>query len=137
MRPGDPLVFAESVAAVFSQYPLALVRECVDPRTGIARVVKFLSIAELVTWLDDRLAYYVVAAAADPRDPPLPLAGPAPDPEMAARVHALLRGLGKRLAARAARGDIIMRRRRVYRYLSERRLRRDRARALADLDATQ
>lgn len=74
MKPGDPDVFVASIAAVLSQYPLGLVRECADPRSGVARTVKFLSVAELVEWLDRRLVHYQALAQHKPR----PLALPPP-----------------------------------------------------------
>jgi hypothetical protein len=70
MKPGDPEVFVEAIAAVLSQYPLGLVHECVDPRVGIARSLKFLSIAELVEWLDGRLSFYRAMAWRERHPPP-------------------------------------------------------------------
>lgn len=72
MKPGDPEVFVTSVAAVLADYPLALVHECADPRTGIARAAKFLSVAELVEWLDRRLEQLQAFASHVPRPPALP-----------------------------------------------------------------
>lgn len=135
MKPADPEVFIEAVARLLHEYPLGVVRECIDPVHGIARKLKFLSIAELSDWLDERLEYYRLVAATSPRERPPQLPAPPASPEMAARVQVLLRDLGRRMAARAARGDVIMRRRRVHRYLAERRLRVDKRRALAELQA--
>jgi hypothetical protein len=72
MKPGDPDVFVAALAAVLADYPLGLVSECADPRTGIARTLKFLSIAELVEWLDKRLAHHRALANHVPRPPALP-----------------------------------------------------------------
>lgn len=72
MKPGDPDVFVASIAAVLSGYPLGLVQECADPRFGIARTAKFLSIAELVEWLDRRLEFHQALAGHKPRPPALP-----------------------------------------------------------------
>jgi hypothetical protein len=72
MKPGDPETFVLSIASVLSQYPLGLVTECADPRVGVVRKLKFLSIAELVEWLDARLAYHQVLARHVPRLPALP-----------------------------------------------------------------
>jgi len=133
MKPGDPVIFMENIAAVLSTYPLDVVRECVDPRYGIARRLKFLSIQELVEWLDAKLEYYRLVAATNPHPPALPAPTRGPDAEMAKRVQGMLRDLAARIRTRAARGDVIARRRRVAQYLGERQLRRDRARALAEI----
>jgi len=130
MKPQDPDTFVEAVAAVLSLYPFDVVRECVDPRYGIARKLKWLSIAELSDWLDERLDYYRLVAATSPHEPRPALQPPPASPEMAARLQALVQKIAPRMQMR----DPIARRRRVHRYLSERKLRRDRARALAELD---
>ena len=47
-RANDPDTYVAAVAAILSEYPQAVVQRVTDPRTGIARKVKFLpSIAEL------------------------------------------------------------------------------------------
>jgi hypothetical protein len=74
MKPGDPDTFIAAISAVLAQYPLGVVNECCDPRTGIARTAKFLSVAELVEWLDERLKYRLRMADHIPR----PLAPPVP-----------------------------------------------------------
>src|SRR5215831_17290231 len=73
MKPQDPDTFVEAVAAVLAQYPLGVVCECVDPVHGIARKLKWLSIAELSDWLDERLDYYRLVAATSPHEPRPPL----------------------------------------------------------------
>jgi len=132
LKAPDPETFVENVAAVLSLYPLDIVRECVDPRFGIARKLKWLSIQELGDWLDSKLEYYRLVAATSPHPPALPAPVPPPNPEMAARASELLGGLARRLARRGSR-DIVSRQRRVHRYLAERRLRTDKRRALAEL----
>ena len=72
MKPSDPDTFVESIMMALSTYPAGLVAECVDPRVGVARKIKFLSIAELVEWLDERRAHYETLAAYKPRPPALP-----------------------------------------------------------------
>lgn len=51
-------MFIESIASIFSNYPLGLVDECCDPTRGIARKVEFLSVKALIDWLDERLTFY-------------------------------------------------------------------------------
>lgn len=58
LRPADPAAFAAAIAAVLEQYPLGLVDEACDPRRGAARDIRWLGVAELVEWLDSRLATY-------------------------------------------------------------------------------
>jgi len=132
LKAPDPDTFMEAVAAVLSLYPLDVVRECVDPRYGIARKLKFLSIEELGDWLDAKLEYYRLVAATSPHPPalPPPQRVPPPDAEAASRARAII----ARHAQRSERRDPISRLRRVHRYLGERQLRRDRARALAELE---
>jgi len=131
LKPSDPVTFVAGIAAVLSLYPLGVVRECIDPRVGIVRKVKWLDIAPLADWLDARLEYYRLVAATSPHAPARQLSAPvpAPNPEMAARVQGLLRDLARRIDRR----DPILRRRRVHRYLAERKLRADKRRALAEL----
>lgn len=99
MKPGDPDVFVASIAAVLSQYPLGLVRECCDPRTGVARTAKFLSVAELVEWLDRRLEHHRALAAHKPRPPALP--APTFTEEHKATMRAKLTELFRWLGGRA------------------------------------
>ena len=63
LRPDQPETFLASIASVLAQYPLGIVQECVDPRLGIARKAEFLSVAKLVEWLDNRLAYHQALAS--------------------------------------------------------------------------
>jgi len=58
-RPPDPVEYANALADVFEQYPIGVVNECCDPRTGIARVREFPpTVACLVEWCDRKLAAY-------------------------------------------------------------------------------
>lgn len=41
-KAGNPLGYAISIAATLEQYPLGIVRECCDVRTGLAREREFL-----------------------------------------------------------------------------------------------
>jgi hypothetical protein len=72
LKTHDPDAFNASIAAVLQQYPIGLVQECIDPRRGAARKIKFLSVAELVEWLDDRLAFHQGLASWTPRPPEPP-----------------------------------------------------------------
>lgn len=72
-KPVDSETYAASLAAVLAQYPLGLVQECVDPRTGLARTREFPpTVACLVEWLDERLALLQKLASIKPRPPPPP-----------------------------------------------------------------
>ncbi len=99
MKPGDPDVFVASIAAVLSQYPLGIVQECADPRSGVARKVKFLSVAELVEWLDDRLENHRALASYKPRPPalPAPVFTEEHKATMRAKLTELFRWLGSRM----------------------------------------
>jgi hypothetical protein len=44
--------FIGALAQVFGQYPRQVVSKCVDVRSGLARDVKFLSISDVVAWLE-------------------------------------------------------------------------------------
>lgn len=91
-RPPDAKTYAASLAAVLAAYPLGLVQECCDPRTGLARSREFPpTVAALVEWLDGRLEWHQTVARYKPAPPPKP---ELPDnPTMAARVGQLLKGL--------------------------------------------
>ena len=58
-RPPDPETYAAGIAAVLAGYPLGLVRECVDPRTGLARSREFPPTpACIFEWCDRWLSLY-------------------------------------------------------------------------------
>lgn len=127
----DPDVFNASIAAVLSQYPLGLVQECVDPRRGAARKIKFLSVNELVDWLDGRLEFHQALARHVPR-----VALPAPVPKvhppehratMVERFRALVASLT------AGRQDPIDKLRRAHRARVEAQHAADKANALDEL----
>ena len=73
--PPNALGWAASLGAVLEQYPLGLVQECCDPRTGLAREREFPPTPKsIIDWCDKRLLYHrgmvkwgqqQVAAAAD------------------------------------------------------------------------
>lgn len=44
--------FIGALAQVFMQYPRQVVLRCIDVRVGLARDVKFLSISDVVAWLE-------------------------------------------------------------------------------------
>ena len=55
-RPPDPEVWAASLAAALSNYPLGVVQECCDPRVGLARSREFPpTVACIVEWCDVRV----------------------------------------------------------------------------------
>jgi hypothetical protein len=61
---------------VLAQYPLGLVNELCDPRTGLARMREFSpTVACVVEWLDARLKHHQILA----RGKPLPAKPPEPD----------------------------------------------------------
>ena len=58
-NPPNPLGYAASLAAVLEQYPLGLVQECCDPRTGLAKTREFPPTVQSINeWCDRRLAYH-------------------------------------------------------------------------------
>lgn len=72
-RPPEPETYAGALAAVLAQYPLGVVEECVDPRTGLAREREFPpTVAAVVEWCDRRLAFHQAFAAYVPAIPPPP-----------------------------------------------------------------
>lgn len=68
-RPPEPEIYAGALGATLAQYPLAVVQECVDPRGGLARKLRFPpTVADVVEWCDSRLAYYRAMATYQPRE---------------------------------------------------------------------
>ncbi len=58
-RPPDMETYAGAIAAVLAGYPLGVVEECCDPRTGLARSREFPpTVAVVVEWCDKRLLYH-------------------------------------------------------------------------------
>lgn len=58
-RPPDPDGYAASLAAVLAGYPLGVVEECCDPRTGLARSREFPpTVAAVVEWCDRRVKHH-------------------------------------------------------------------------------
>lgn len=136
LKPGDPDTFARSVAAVLSQYPFGLVQECIDPRIGAARMIKFLSIADLVTWLDGRLEHYRALAAYVPREQlPAPPAKVFPAGHKITMRERWAKLLAQIFAA-GSREDPVTKLRREAREAAEIRLDTDRRRALDELAAS-
>lgn len=63
-KPPDPETYAAGIAATLAGYPLGIVQECCDPRTGLARSREFPpTVAAIVEWCDVRLAFYRSLAA--------------------------------------------------------------------------
>lgn len=55
-RPPDPDGYAASLAAALAAYPLGVVQECCDPRTGLAQHREFPpTVASIVEWCDRRV----------------------------------------------------------------------------------
>jgi len=105
-KPADPETYAASIGAVLAQYPFGLVRECVDPRVGLAKHREFPpTVACLTEWLDKRLAWYQAFASHQPR-PAIAAPVMPSDPEMAARVASMLTDLAAQLRASAGRSPL-------------------------------
>lgn len=69
-RPPDPEGWAGSLAAVLAQYPLGVVQECCDPRSGLARGREFPpTVACVVEWCDRTLGAYRNVARRGPPEP--------------------------------------------------------------------
>lgn len=132
MKPGDPETFVTAVAAVLQQYPLGLVRECVDPRIGVPRKIKFLSVAELAEWLDDRLEFHRTLAAYEPREE-VPRLERVYSEEHKATMRERWANLMAIVVSGARKGDPIMNMRRAAKREAERRLENDKRRVLAEL----
>lgn len=55
-RPPDPDGYAASLAGALAAYPLGVVQECCDPRTGLAQKREFPpTVAAIVEWCDQRV----------------------------------------------------------------------------------
>lgn len=58
-RPPDADGWAASLAAALAAYPLGLVQECCDPRTGLAKTREFPpTVASINEWCEKRLKYH-------------------------------------------------------------------------------
>lgn len=58
-RPPNPAGYAASLAAVLEGYPLGVVEECCDVRTGLARHREYLPTpAAIVEWCDRRVTFH-------------------------------------------------------------------------------
>ena len=58
-RPPDMDTYSGAIAAVLAAYPLGVVEECCDPRTGLARSREFPpTVVSVVEWCDKRLFYH-------------------------------------------------------------------------------
>lgn len=58
-RPPDPDGYAASLAAALAAYPLGVVQECCDPRTGLAQSREFPpTVAAIVEWCEKRVVYH-------------------------------------------------------------------------------
>lgn len=135
LKVDQPDVFIRTIAAILAQYPLGIVEECIDPRTGPVNTLRFLNVADLRPWLDARLEHHRTLAAWRPRPvvaalPPPPPATPEHRAGMIERFRALL--------ARVSRApDPVTSLIRAHRRQQQDRLEDDRARALAELQAAE
>lgn len=134
LKVDQPDVFIRTIAAVLSQYPLGIVEECVDPRTGPVNKLRFLNVADLRPWLDQRLEYHQALAKHVPRPAVPALPPPRLTPEHRAGMIARFKGL---LAAMQRAPDPIMGLIRAHKRQSEARLAADKARAIAELQAAE
>lgn len=133
LRPGDPDTFIESIAEVLAQYPLGVVAECVDVRTGAARKIEFLTVRALVEFLDARMEFHTALARHVPRAAIVP---PAPRPATTPRAGMIERFRG--LLAKLARApDPVAALLRAHKRDAAARLASDKARALADLQGAE
>lgn len=68
-RPPEPETYAGALGATLAQYPEHVVRECVDPRIGLVRKLKFPpTVSEIVDWCDARVAHYKALASYQARE---------------------------------------------------------------------
>lgn len=66
-RPPDPKTYSAALSATLAGYPLGVVQECCDPRTGLARDREFPpTVAAIVAWCDSRLTFHQKIAAWKP-----------------------------------------------------------------------
>lgn len=132
LKAPDVDAFQTAIAAVLQQYPQGLVDECVDPRRGAARSIKFLGVAELVEWLDRRLEFHrALAAYVPPKQLPARAFPADHKATMAERWARLL----AQLFSGARREDPVTKLRRESREQAARQLAADKAHALTDLAA--
>ena len=122
----------QAIAEVLEQYPLGVVEECVDVRTGIARKLEFLTVRALVEHLEARMDLHKTLAAWRPRPevralPPPPALPPEHRATMVERFRALLAGMRRA-------PDPITSLIRAHRRQAEQQLAADRAKALADME---
>lgn len=68
-RPPEPETYAGALGATLAQYPQRVVADCVDPRIGLVRKLRFPpTVAEIVEWCDARVKHYEVFAAYQGRE---------------------------------------------------------------------
>ena len=78
LRADNPAQFIKSVAAVLAHYPAGVVADCLDPWSGLAHEVEFLSLRSLAEWCEQRLDFYRTVASYKPPAPSLPPPEPGP-----------------------------------------------------------
>lgn len=60
----NPDAYAAAIGAALSGYPLGVMRECIDPRTGLAREREYPpTVAAVVEWCDKRLSFHQALAS--------------------------------------------------------------------------
>lgn len=68
-RPPEPETYAAALASALAGYPQGVVSECVDPRVGLPRKLKYPpTVADIVEWCDSRMAYYRSLASYQARE---------------------------------------------------------------------
>lgn len=68
-QPPEPKVYAASIAATLAKYPVAIVAECADPRTGLALEREFPPTVKAVAdWCEARLQHYEQLARWQPKE---------------------------------------------------------------------
>jgi hypothetical protein len=93
-RPPDAEGYAASLGAVLAQYPLGVVQECCDPRTGLAKIREFPpTVAAIEEWCSRRLAYHRGMVKWGERAKPEPQFSEAHERGMLKRLQDLMRGL--------------------------------------------
>lgn len=72
-KPADPETYAAAISAALADYPIGVIEECCDPRTGLVRKLDYLpTVKQVIDWCDSRLDYHRKMANWRPREPEPP-----------------------------------------------------------------